>query len=193
MAASACEETPREPIPECAIDERREQACGLNGNGIQSEICEDEGWITSGNCDDPDVCAEESVRPSACGLNGAGNLEQRCIAGTWVDSTECMDPDECANGDTRVLLGGGSCGAPDFEIGVELETCVTGQWSAEGECRCGDTPYFGVYTISNARTPGPSSRGGRGPALGRQVRHSAVRNLPLNNFRALDLARYLQW
>lgn len=113
---------------ECQAGGSREVPCGLNGRGMQRQVCVEGRFQDFGDCIDPDVCTDEDELPEACGLNGRGVATATCVAGAWVPG-DCVDPDECQDGDARtVACGTGGAGSGDQE-------CVEGAWTNDGGCR----------------------------------------------------------
>ncbi|MBI2146946.1 thioredoxin domain-containing protein, partial [Candidatus Woesearchaeota archaeon] len=71
--------------------------CGYNRRGTTTAMC-NEGQLTVGVCDDPDICSigENRYTPDSCGLNGRGTIEDVC-----VDSR----PGEASLSDDDAFLG----------------------------------------------------------------------------------------
>ncbi len=115
--------------PPCVTNDTRQVPCGLNGNGLQSQICIGGQWQNQGICVDDDVCVNGNSQDISCGINGRGIQSQDCVDGQWVDDGLCNDPDECLDGETQEV----SCGAND--TGTQAQECVLGQWENIGGCR----------------------------------------------------------
>ncbi len=112
----------------CVPNETRQIPCGVNGNGVQSQICVGGQWQDQGDCLDDDICKNGATQEVACGLNGRGFQPQVCVDGQWVDEGACNDPDECVDTDTRVV----SCGTNN--AGTQQQQCVLGHWENISGC-----------------------------------------------------------
>jgi hypothetical protein len=78
-------------VADCSGDDTQETACGLNGRGVQAQVCVAGAWSDSGECLDPDLCVDATTQPgtTACGLNDLGTLSETCTLGSWVASEAC--------------------------------------------------------------------------------------------------------
>jgi len=119
---------PDEDESPCLPGDTRQIPCGINGNGLQSQICLDGEWQNQGTCVDDDICKNGSTQQVACGINGRGSQAQECVDGQWVDEGTCVDPDECVDYDTRTI----SCGVNDK--GKQAQICIEGHWVNDGDC-----------------------------------------------------------
>ncbi len=112
----------------CSFGDSRQIACGLNGDGLQSQTCLGGEWQDQGNCVDDDVCVNGTPQDIACGINGRGIQSQDCTDGQWVNDGACNDPDECVDNDTQTI----ACG--DNDAGKQDQICTLGQWVNDGGC-----------------------------------------------------------
>lgn len=116
---------------ECEIGDTESQACGLNDNGSQELICDENGtWQEQSPCVDPDVCTNGDTQVGKCGYNNNGVYDRVCKNGQWDDNgatTACADPDECVK---DAIEEGLVC---DGEFGQRSRSCkefkITGRGS----------------------------------------------------------------
>ncbi len=74
------------PVP-CNPEYGKVTKCGLNDRGYQNYICENDMWILSGQCNDPDSCTDGETRDEVCGTNGTQSYI--CNFGQWEQSGSC--------------------------------------------------------------------------------------------------------
>lgn len=74
------------PVP-CNPEYGKVTKCGLNERGYQNYICENDMWILSGQCNDPDSCTDGETRDEVCGTNGTQSYI--CNFGQWEQSGSC--------------------------------------------------------------------------------------------------------
>ncbi len=129
MVADDAPIVPDADEPSCVTNETRQIPCGLNGNGLQSQICIGGEWQNQGDCVDDDVCVNNATQEVSCGLNGRGSQTQICVDGQWQNDGDCTDPDVCIDNEERVV----PCGINDS--GTQDQRCVLGQWENISGCR----------------------------------------------------------
>ncbi len=131
-----------------------EQACGLNGRGVQSRTCpvDAEEWSDWGACDDPDQCVDGTPDSRSCGLNDRGTEARTCKQGTWTEWA-CDDPDECTDGEVDDERACGLNGRGD-----KTARCDEGSWVDIGSCEDRDVCTDGETGVSAC---GPGDRGTR--------------------------------
>ncbi len=130
----------------CSFGDSRQIACGINGDGLQSQTCLGGEWQDQGTCVDDDVCLNGDTQDIACGINGAGQQAQDCVSGQWVNDGACVDDDVCLNDDTQTI----PCG--DNDAGDQDQICTLGQWVNDGDCVV--LPQTGRWDcVSNTCTP----------------------------------------
>lgn len=147
----------------CQNGNSQAHGCGFNGRGTQSRTCVNGAWPAFGACVDPDVCADATVQSQACGnggtqnrtcvvgqwsaygvciggaacvngaresqacgRNGRGTQTRTCVNAAWSAFGACVDPDVCIDGEGRPR----NCGV----AGLQMSTCVAGQWGPYAEC-----------------------------------------------------------
>lgn len=130
----------------CSPNDTRQIPCGINGDGLQSQICVGSEWKDQGVCVDDDVCKNGNEQDVPCGINDAGVQAQDCIGGQWVNDGTCVDDDVCKNGTEQTI----DCGAGGK--GDQAQDCVDGQWVNDGDCVM--PPQTGRWTcVSNGCVP----------------------------------------
>jgi len=112
----------------CSPNDTRQIPCGINGAGLQSQICIGSDWQNQGICVDDDVCKNGEEQDIACGINNDGIQSQDCVDGQWVNDGACVDDDVCENGTEQTI----PCG--DGGKGDQAQDCVDGQWVNDGDC-----------------------------------------------------------
>jgi hypothetical protein len=110
----------------CVEDGTLTRACGLNGNGVETQTCLEGQWGAWGACDDDDECVNDQMQGQRCGLNLRGAQQRVCAAGRWGAFNECDDPDVCTDGDVE------NEACPDDDD--RTRRCLRGQWDAWTEC-----------------------------------------------------------
>jgi len=113
-------------ISACDQDATRERPCGLNGRGLQAQVCNRGAWVNQGACIDDDICIDEDRRYVEC-ADDEGAQPQLCVEGAWVDDGSCID-DLCEHGEERVI----ACGLNGN--GTRAQVCVNGFWVGDGGC-----------------------------------------------------------
>lgn len=130
----------------CSPNDTRQIPCGLNNDGLQSQICVGGNWQDQGICVDDDVCVNGTSQDIACGINGDGIQSQDCVDGQWVNDGTCVDDDVCENGTEQTI----DCGVGGK--GDQAQDCVDGQWVNDGDCVM--PPQTGRWTcVSKTCTP----------------------------------------
>ena len=63
-------------------------ACGLNGRGVLTQVCDAGQWGDTNDCVDPDVCTDDAEQngTTVCGFNNEGVRVQACVSGQWSDT-----------------------------------------------------------------------------------------------------------
>lgn len=125
-----------------------ETPCGLNNEGVYTQVCENGAWVNTSDCTGTDECLTGNVQDgeTACGLNDNGVYEQICENGSWADTDTCNDADICTNGD--IQDGMTVCGLNDE--GIYLEECTDGAWLETTTCTGTDVCENG--TVQNGQT-----------------------------------------
>ena len=113
---------------DCAEGEVNQRACGINGNGLESQVCSGGSFGEWEACIDLDSCANGSTSSTSCGLNGSGAMSLTCVNGQRSNSGSCSDPDQCQNGSTSNT----TCGLNNR--GSQALLCKNGRWSTSGSC-----------------------------------------------------------
>ncbi len=98
-------------LEQCApIGATRQIGCGLNGKGLQQQLCTDGFWLNQEACADPDVCTNTTTgHPEphnidiVCGLNKRGHFMHDCVGGQWIlrQPKKCEDTDQCIDGECQ--------------------------------------------------------------------------------------------
>ena len=151
-----------EPEPECTDGETQNgtTTCGLNGEGVFIQSCENGVWIDTDTCTGTDICQNGTTQAGSetCGLNNAGTLEELCADGAWTQTETCSGTDVCVNGTVDYQLAscaGGAAGAKTIE-------CTDGAWTEETICfDAGNTSYGALgrtISFSNVNMNGTGSR-----------------------------------
>lgn len=119
---------------DCEIGETRTGTivCGLNGEGVLLEACQDGMWVDSDICSGTDVCVNDATQLGATVCNDTGVYVQLCAQGAWGDTTECtVTAMDCTPDATQ--LGSTICGFNDE--GFFVQVCsATGVWEDSAEC-----------------------------------------------------------
>lgn len=132
--------------------------CGLNGEGVFLEACQNGAFSITDTCSGTDSCTngEKKDGTTACGANNDGFLTMDCVEGAWVDSSECNEPPVCEDGDVRE--GSTPCGLNGE--GILHQDCVDNDWVDSDRCTGTDLCTNGsTQSAEPAASCGPDDEG----------------------------------
>lgn len=124
----ACSDEVNRNIIGCKNNEIKTIDCGLNKNGILTQICKNNVWENEGICNDDDICLNGIVNEIQCGLNNNGIIYDVCQDGNWIHVTTCLGDDICEEETTQII----NCGLNGN--GKKHQICTNGSWIDSEEC-----------------------------------------------------------
>ncbi len=112
----------------CVIGDMRDlvNSCGINGQGIQPQVCLDGQWQNNNGCLDEDTCRNGATDQEfgVCGFENTGYFNRICQNGAWVRQGGCQGVGVCAQGDMRTIPM--SCGKNGTSALPQV--CENGNW-----------------------------------------------------------------